>query len=87
MNFSEMKKYESFAKNLNIETIPSYTNFITLLLPKGSSKELFGEMMKKGVIVRDLTSYGINGIRVTIGTPGQNEKFFKTFQEIYGQIA
>ena len=87
MNFSEMKKYENFAKNLNIETIPSYTNFITFLLPKGSSKLLFGEMMKKGVIVRDLTSYGINGIRVTVGTPSQNEKFFEIFQELYGQIA
>ncbi len=87
MNFREMKKYEDFAKNLNIETIPSYTNFITLLLPKGSSKEIFGELMKRGVIVRDLTSYNINGIRVTIGTEKQNEKFFAHFEEVYKVVA
>jgi len=87
MNFSEMKKYENFAKNLHIETIDSYTNFITFLLPKGSSKQIFSDLMKIGVIVRDLTSYGINGIRITIGTHAQNEKFFAKFEEVYSKIA
>jgi histidinol-phosphate aminotransferase len=86
LNFSEMKKYENFATNLRIDTIPSFTNFITFLLPKGSSKDIFSSLMKMGVIVRDLTSYGINGIRITIGTKKQNEKFFEKFKEVYESI-
>lgn len=86
MNFEQMQKYEDFAKKLEIETIPSYTNFITLLLSKGSSKDIFNQLMRRGVIVRDLTSYGINGIRVTIGKPEQNDKFFANFEEIYRSI-
>jgi histidinol-phosphate aminotransferase len=87
MNFEQMSIYEEFARRNGIEFIDSYTNFITFLAPKGSSKEIFNELMKKGVIVRDLTSYGINGIRITIGTPAQNDKFFEKFTEVYTQIA
>jgi histidinol-phosphate aminotransferase len=87
MNFKQMSRYEEFARRNGIEFIDSYTNFITFLLPKASSKEIFNELMKKGVIVRDLTSYGINGIRITIGTPAQNDKFFEKFTEAYAQIA
>jgi histidinol-phosphate aminotransferase len=33
--------------------------------------------MKKGVIVRDLASYGLNAIRVTIGQDWQNSRLFE----------
>jgi histidinol-phosphate aminotransferase len=83
-NFKEMEKYENFAKKNQIDFINSYTNFITLLFPKEkSSKEIAQILLKKGIIIRDLTSYGINGIRVTIGTPKQNDRFLEEFEKTY----
>jgi len=41
------------------------------------------ELMRRGVIVRPLTSFGMPGsIRVTIGTPDQNKKFISALTEV-----
>ena len=83
-NFQEMQKYEIFAKENKIDFINSYTNFITLLFSaEKSSQEIAKILLKKGIIIRDLTSYGINGIRVTIGTPAQNDRFLEEFKHVY----
>jgi histidinol-phosphate aminotransferase len=82
-NFKEMKRYEEFARKNQISFIESYTNFITLTFDNQlSSKNIAQLLLKKGIIVRDLTSYGVNGIRVTIGTPFQNSRFFEEFSKI-----
>ncbi len=82
-NFSQMKKYENFAQRNKINFINSYTNFITLLFEeKFNSKEIANILLKKGIIVRDLTSYGLNAIRVTIGKPEQNDKFLEVFRSV-----
>jgi len=77
-NFEEMKRYEEFAKEQKIDIIESYTNFVTLCLnePLNSSK-IADELLRKGMIVRDLSGYGMNAIRVTVGTKEQNSKFFE----------
>jgi histidinol-phosphate aminotransferase len=77
-NFKEMGRYEAYAHQKGIDVIDSYTNFVTLSLPeeKNSSK-IAQELLKKGMIVRDLSSYGLNAIRVTIGTEKQNDRFFE----------
>ena len=77
-NFCEMKRYELFAKENSLEMIQSYTNFVTLCLSDSqNSSQLAYSLLKKGMIVRDLSSYGLNAIRVTVGTPFQNDKFFE----------
>lgn len=77
-NFEQMKRYEEFARSKGIEVIESYTNFVTLSLPETKkSSEIAQELLKKGMIVRDLSSYGLNAIRVTIGTRVQNDRFFE----------
>ncbi len=83
LNFSEMKRYEEFAAANGIETIDSYTNFITYFFKEKSSKEIADKLLRRGVIVRDLTSYALNGIRVTIGTKEQNDRFFDEFKKVY----
>lgn len=73
-NFKEMKVYENFAKKNNINFIESYTNFITFIFPKNiNSSDLCEFLLKQGVIIRDLKSYNINAIRITIGTKIQNK--------------
>lgn len=82
-NFDEMKRYEEFAIKKGIKTIDSYTNFITYFFENASSKELADKLLRRGVIVRDLTSYALNGIRITIGTKTQNDRFFDEFEKVY----
>ncbi|HQS66405.1 MAG TPA: histidinol-phosphate transaminase [Sulfuricurvum sp.] len=77
-NFKEMKRYEAFAHKKGIQIIDSYTNFVTLSLLQGqNSSEIAQALLKKGMIIRDLSSYGLNAIRVTIGTQVQNSRFFE----------
>ncbi len=84
LNFEEMKRYEKFANDIGIEIVPSYTNFITFLLKDDkNSTFIANSMLKKGIIIRDLSSYGLNAVRVTIGTSEQNSQFFATFSKIY----
>ncbi len=81
-NFLEMARYEEFAKNKNIYYINSYTNFITLLLSENiSSSEFSQNLLKQGIIVRNLASYGLNAIRITIGTKSQNDRVLKILNE------
>ena len=83
LNFQEMKRYELFAEKNQIDYINSYTNFITLIFnEKYSSKEIANILLHQGIIVRDLTGYGINAIRVTIGEPRQNDRFLESFKKI-----
>lgn len=80
-NFSEMKRYEEFARENELDFIESYTNFITIKYQESSkSSEISQNLLKKGIIVRDLGAYGMNAIRVTIGTPEQNSKFFQIYK-------
>jgi len=82
-NFSEMKRYEEFAKEQGFDFIESYTNFITLKYDDNqNSSDIAVKLLKKGIIVRDLSSYGMNAIRVTIGTPEQNSKFFDIYKTL-----
>ena len=79
----QIKRYEDFAKENGFEYIDSYTNFITYLFnDRLDSTEISDALLKRGVIIRNLASYGMNGIRITIGTTAQNDIFFKHFSEV-----
>ncbi len=78
----EIRRYEKFAKEHNIEYIDSYTNFITYLFDDTKESTKIAEaLLKKGMIIRNLASYGMNAIRVTVGTAEQNSRFFELFLE------
>ena len=78
LNFEEMKRYEEFANEQKIDIIESYTNFVTLCLnDTQNSTKLSDALLRKGMIVRDLSGYGLNAIRVTVGTKEQNSRFFE----------
>ncbi|AXH13911.1 histidinol-phosphate transaminase [Malaciobacter mytili] len=82
-NFEEMKRYEDYAKTRGFSYIPSYTNFITLKFDdKYISAEVAQSLLKRGIIIRDLTSYGVNAIRITIGRKEQNTRVFEVLDEV-----
>jgi histidinol-phosphate aminotransferase len=81
-NFVQMERYEEYAKSKGFNFIPSYTNFITMYLDGYSSKEISQKLLEKGVIVRDMTGYGFNAIRITIGTDAQNTRVFEVLDSL-----
>jgi histidinol-phosphate aminotransferase len=77
LNLEQMRRYEEFAKSEKIDIIESYTNFVTLCLnSEQNSSKISNQLLQKGMIVRDLSSYNMNAIRVTVGTEDQNSRFF-----------
>ena len=79
----QIVRYEAFAKENGFEYIDSYTNFITYLFPDSmDSTEISDRLFKEGVIIRNLTSYGMNAVRITIGTAEQNDRFFEMFKKV-----
>ncbi len=82
-NFEDMALYEAYAEKNGIEYIPSYTNFITYKLPiEYISAQVAQALLEKGIIIRDLTSYGLNAIRITIGRADQNQKVLSALDEV-----
>ncbi len=81
LNREEMQRYIEFANRFNIKYIPSFTNFITYLFDKRyNSTDIANSLMRQGVIIRDLASYGLNGVRITIGTKEQNSRLFEVLE-------
>jgi histidinol-phosphate aminotransferase len=86
-NFKEMTRYEAYAREKGFGYIDSYTNFITLKFGDlYSSKSVAQELLETGVIVRDLTGYGVNAIRITIGSMSQNTKVFKVLDKVLEKL-
>jgi len=79
-NFKEMQKYIDFAKEKGFNYIDSFTNFIVLYIPE--STKVAEELLKRGIIVRNMASYGFDALRITIGKPEENDKVINTLREI-----
>jgi histidinol-phosphate aminotransferase len=79
----QIKRYEAFANENSLGFIDSYTNFITYLFDETlDSTKISDALLQRGVIIRNLASYGMNAVRITIGTQQQNDTFFKHFKEV-----
>ena len=86
-NFKEMKRYEEYATLKGFSYIDSYTNFITLKFEnKFISSVVAQNLLERGVIIRDLTGYGVNAIRITIGSNEQNTRVFKMLDEVLSEL-
>lgn len=69
-------------KKINLDFIPSYTNFI-LVKTENAAKRVSNKLLKKGIIVRDMSVWGLKDyIRITIGTAQENKRLIKTLEEI-----
>jgi len=79
----QIRRYEDFAKEHGFDYIESYTNFITYLFPEEmDSTAISDALLRRGVIIRNLASYGMNAVRITVGTQRQNDIFFKHFKAV-----
>ena len=71
-------------KIIGVKYIPSVANFITTIWDSESrATELTKELLKKGVIVRQLNSFGWPAyIRISIGLEKENHRFINALKEI-----
>lgn len=82
LNKQGKKQFEDAFKKMGISYIPSLGNFISIDLKKDAA-ETYQALLKKGIIVRPLTAYGMpNFLRVTIGTYEQNERFLTALTQL-----
>jgi histidinol-phosphate aminotransferase len=70
---------------LKICAVPTSANFIYFTVDEDANS-FARRMQAEGVIVRSLVPWGIpNAIRVSIGTPEQNEMFVHALKKVVGQ--
>ena len=68
-------------EKMGLEYVPTQANFV-LVNVKVNSMELFDNLLQKGIIIRPGKPLGYPGhIRVTIGTPEENEAFIEALKE------
>jgi histidinol-phosphate aminotransferase len=71
---------------LGLEYTPTEANFIFIDTGRDAGM-VFRGMLKKGVIIRSCESFGCpTSIRVTVGTPEQNQRFIKALQSVLQEI-
>jgi histidinol-phosphate aminotransferase len=71
-----------------VEVYPSSANF--LLLRVARAKEIFEGLKQRGVLIKNLHGSHVmlqDCLRVTIGTPEENERFLGAFKETITQLA
>jgi histidinol-phosphate aminotransferase len=67
--------------DMDLEFVPSYANFV--LVRVGDGKKVFEALLRRGIIVRAMGSYGLpEWIRVSVGTMDQNKAFIAAFREL-----
>jgi histidinol-phosphate aminotransferase len=72
-NFGGLQFFAKAFRELKLEYIPSFANFI--LVRVGEGQKVFDAMQKQGVIVRPMGGYQLpEWIRISIGTPKENER-------------
>ncbi len=71
--------YDSLA-GMGLEYVPTQTNFFLIKIP-GGGKPLYEYMLKHGVIIRAMDSYGLKDyIRISVGTLPENRRFIDTLR-------
>lgn len=77
---SERKKlFRSMQDIEGITPYPSDANFILFKAPQAD--RLYGLLLKKGVLVRNMTRVVESCLRVTVGTPKENKAFLKAMKD------
>lgn len=69
-------------ERLGLAYIPTQANFLLIETPLGA-RETYERMLKQGVIIRPMDSYGLEGyIRVNVGLPDENSRFIHTLESV-----
>ncbi len=90
LNRAGMIEVANGLRQLGVEFIPSYGNFITLRIrgDEINTAKAYQNLLRKGVIVRPLGVYEMpHHLRVTIGLKSENEKFLIALAQVIANSA
>jgi len=77
---------ENFLKEKDVNFFPSQANFLFLKVPR--PKEIIEGLKKEGILVRPKKGLGDkDGIRISIGTLEDTEKFMKAFNKVFERMS
>jgi histidinol-phosphate aminotransferase len=75
----EKRRFYQELDRLGVEYLPTQANFILIDCGRDSTA-IYEYLLRNGIIVRKTHSFGLpNYIRVTFGTPEQDDRFFEVF--------
>ena len=82
-NFTGLEFFMSAFRQLKLEYVPSFANFI--LVRVGDGAQVFNAMQKLGVITRPMGGYQLpEWIRISVGTPKENERCLAALKTALG---
>jgi histidinol-phosphate aminotransferase len=71
---------------MGLKYFPSEANFFLIEVPC-EAKDLFEAMLRRGVIIRSMASYGLKRfIRINAGLAGENERFIQTLGQALAEL-
>jgi histidinol-phosphate aminotransferase len=80
LNLRGMQQLVAGFDALGLEHVPSYGNFV--LVKVGPAARVYEELLKRGVIVRPVSNYGLpEWLRVSVGLAQENAKFLAALPE------
>lgn len=86
VNTEGMQQLTDGFKVLGLEWIPSAGNFISVDL-KQPGLPIYEALLRNGVIVRPVANYEMpNHLRISIGTPAENQTFLEALTTILGHV-
>ncbi len=81
LNVRGMRQLLDGFRALKLEWIPSFGNFVSFKVGDGAA--IYRELLKRGVIVRPIASYGMpEWLRVSIGLESENARFLAALGEV-----
>jgi histidinol-phosphate aminotransferase len=82
LNAAELPKLERALAALGLGVTPSQGNFVLVDVQR-AARPIYDALLRKGVIVRPVAAYGLpNHLRITVGTPTENERLLQALREV-----
>jgi histidinol-phosphate aminotransferase len=81
---AERRRVAAGLERLGMQVWPSQANFILFRPPGGRGAEVWRALVERSVLVRDTSNWpGLIGcLRVTIGTPDEDDRFLSALSEV-----
>lgn len=83
VNRAGMQQLQDACRQWGLNWLPSVGNFLCINVGR-SGRELFMELLKRGVIVRPVDNYGLpEYVRISIGTEAENARLIEAMHDVW----
>ena len=87
-NAASLARMKAKFTELGIPQVPSYANFIMVLMPtKTLAEEFFQRCLERGLIIRPVAAYGVpNGVRINSGTDDETSFALEIIETVWKDL-